>query len=316
MPLPSRDELRERLAAGVESLGVTVGELTAGARRAYESRPHMGRALGIGAAVVVLAGVVVAVVAGHRGGEVGQLVVPAVTPTARPPEQTSPPSVGAPPNPGAPPEPGAASPEPGNSTPVPAPAAAAPAPPVPTPAAAAPAPPVPAPPVPTPAAAAPAPPVPAPPVPAPAASAPTSTTAPTSAAAAPTATQTAPTSTVAPGADASGVPAPETAPGQEGVALPTEHDVVAGETLARIALRYGVPFEQIAADSGIPDVNRIRPGQHLRIRPVPAGVEIIKPGRTLSDYARSSGRRVDELMRLNPRITDPGRILAGGRLHV
>jgi LysM repeat protein len=248
MSLPSRDELRERLAAAVESLGATIGEISAGARRAFEARPHMGRALGIGAAVVVLAGVVIAVVAGQRGGSggVGQLVVPAVTPTARPPEQTATPTVGAPPNPGAPPEPGAATPEPG------APTSAAPGPSVPT----------------------------------------SGASAPTSGASAP-----GPTSTAAP-------------------SLPAEHEVVAGETLARIALRYGVPFEQIAADSGITDVNRIRPGQHLRIRPVPAGVEIIKPGRTLSDYARSSGRRVDELMRLNPGITDPDRILAGGRLHV
>jgi len=99
-------------------------------------------------------------------------------------------------------------------------------------------------------------------------------------------------------------------------AVPTEHQVIRGETLAQIALRYNVPFEQIAADSGVANPNRIRPGQRLLIRAKPAGVEVIQPGRTLSDYARSSGRRLDELMRLNPQLTNPNRILAGGRLNV
>jgi LysM repeat protein len=99
-------------------------------------------------------------------------------------------------------------------------------------------------------------------------------------------------------------------------AAPGEHRVASGETLAQIALRYDVPFEQIAADSGIGEPNRVRPGQRLVIRAKPAGVEVIQPGRTLGDYARSSGRRVDELMRLNPQLTDPDRILAGGRLNV
>jgi len=94
------------------------------------------------------------------------------------------------------------------------------------------------------------------------------------------------------------------------------HQVTRGETLARIALRYDVPLEQIASDSGIGNPNRIRPGQRLLIRTKPADVEVIQPGRTLGDYARSSGRRLDELMRRNPQVADSDRILAGGRLNV
>jgi LysM repeat protein len=99
-------------------------------------------------------------------------------------------------------------------------------------------------------------------------------------------------------------------------AVRAEHVVARGDTLAKIALRYNVPFEQIAADSGVTDPNRIRVGQRLVIGPKPAGVEVIQPGRTLSDYARSSGRGLDELMRMNPQLTNPNRILAGGRLYV
>ncbi|WP_028926051.1 LysM peptidoglycan-binding domain-containing protein [Pseudonocardia acaciae] len=95
-----------------------------------------------------------------------------------------------------------------------------------------------------------------------------------------------------------------------------EHVVARGETLAAIAVRYDVPFEQIATDNGIADPNEIRAGQRLLIKAKPAGVVVIQPGRTLSDYARSSGRGLDELVRMNPQLTNPNRILAGGRLNV
>ncbi|MDT7665669.1 MAG: rane-bound lytic murein transglycosylase [Pseudonocardiales bacterium] len=248
MPLPSRDELRERLAAVYEAAGVTAGDAISKIRRTFEERPQLGRAFGIGAAVVVFAGVVIGVVVGQRGGPQpasgGQLLVPAVTSTPRAEEQDGTPTVGSPPHPGAPPDPGTPAEHPSRK-----PRAAPPA----------------------------------------------------SAAASPT-------GTAAHSAAAPGVP-PDPA-------IPGEHRVASGETLAQIALRYDVPFEQIAADSGIGEPSRVRPGQRLVIRAKPAGVEVIQPGRTLGDYARSSGRRVDELMRLNPQLTDPDRILAGGRLNV
>jgi len=129
-----------------------------------------------------------------------------------------------------------------------------------------------------------------------------------------------------PDAAAGAAPQPEAAPHlplgaavphpPERATAPTEYRVRRGETLAVLALRYGVPFEQIASDSGLANPNRLRPGQRLMIRAKPAGVEVIQPGRTLGDYARSTGRRLDELMRLNPQLVDPDRILAGGRLDV
>jgi LysM repeat protein len=275
MPLPSRDELRERLAAVYEAAGVTAGDAISKIRRTFEERPQLGRAFGIGAVVVVFAGVVVGVVVGQRGGPQpasgGQLLVPAVTSTPRAEEQDGTPTVGSPPHPGAPPDPGTPAEHPSRK-----PRAAPPA---------------------------------------SAAASPTGTAArnaaaqpglPAAAAQPDAAAQ--PGSAARPHAAAPGVPPDPTAPG--------EHRVASGETLAQIALRYDVPFEQIAADSGIGEPSRVRPGQRLLIRAKPAGVEVIQPGRTLGDYARSSGRRVDELMRLNPQLTDPDRILAGGRLNV
>jgi LysM repeat protein len=130
-----------------------------------------------------------------------------------------------------------------------------------------------------------------------------------------------------------GPPSPSTQPGRPGASAPpaapapppsvprapnegTEHTVLRGETLAMIALRYDVPFEQVAAENGIKNPNKIRAGQRLLVKAKPPGVVVIQPGRTLSDYARSSGRGLDELMRMNPQLTDPNRILAGGRLNV
>jgi len=254
MPLPSRDELRERLAAISEAAGVAATDAYTKLRRTFEERPVLGRAVGGGAAVLVFTGVVIGVVAGQQAGPQtpggGQLVVPAVTATPKADEQHGLPTVGAPPHPGAPPEPGHATRG----------AHAAP---------------------------------------------PPSTSAPHTESAVPsiTAEPHLPVGAAVPGP-------PERA------AAPTEHRVRTGETLATVALRYGVPFEQIASDSGLTDPNRLRPGQRLVIRAKPAGVEVIQPGRTLGDYARSTGRRLDELMRLNPQLVDPDRILAGGRLDV
>jgi LysM repeat protein len=274
MPLPSRDELRERLAAAFESFGVALTERATQLRRALERRPSVVRAIGIGTAAVMFVGVVIAVVVSQNSGKPpggpGQLVVPVITSTPRPAERSGTPTVGAPPRPGAPPEPG-----PAESAERPPPAG-----------------------VPPPAAGSSA----AVPPPSPTAAPPTSP------AAAP------PTSPAAPTATPSSPGAEPSRPGQP--ALPTEHRVASGETLAQIALRYDVPFEQIAAESGIADPNRIRVGQRLVIQQKPANVVVIQPGRTLTDYARSSGRRVVDLMRLNPGLTDPNRILAGGRLYV
>jgi LysM repeat protein len=97
---------------------------------------------------------------------------------------------------------------------------------------------------------------------------------------------------------------------------PVTHTVQPGETLARIALRHAVPIEQIAEQNAIADPDRIRAGQNLVIRPAPPGEIVIAPGATLGGYARQHGVTVTALLALNPQITDPNDIIAGGRLRV
>ncbi len=97
---------------------------------------------------------------------------------------------------------------------------------------------------------------------------------------------------------------------------PVTHTVQPGETLAEVALRYEVPLEQIAEDNAIADPDRIRAGENLRIRPAPGGVEVIAPGDTLGGLAERHGVSIEALMALNPQISDPDRIVAGGRLRV
>ena len=271
MPLPSRDELRERWAASVESIGASATSAANRVRQAFVERPALGRGVGIGAATIIFVGVIIAVAMDQNSaqpvGGTGQLVVPAITSAPGATEQHGAPTVGAPPNPGAPPDPGPA----GGAAPEPT-----------------------------------------------AAAAPTASGQPSASgrvAEPPVAGAPAAQSSTSAAPPAAAPPSAEPSRPEEG-AVPTEHQVIRGETLAQIALRYNVPFEQIAADSGVANPNRIRPGQRLLIRAKPAGVEVIAPGRTLSDYARSSGRRLDELMRLNPQLTNPNRILAGGRLNV
>ena len=97
---------------------------------------------------------------------------------------------------------------------------------------------------------------------------------------------------------------------------PVTHTVQPGETLARIALRYEVPLEQLAEQNAIADPDRIRAGENLVIRPAPANEVVIAPGATLGGYAERHGITIADLLALNPQITDPDRIVAGGRLRI
>jgi LysM repeat protein len=92
--------------------------------------------------------------------------------------------------------------------------------------------------------------------------------------------------------------------------------VAPGETLARIALRYGVPLERIAEQNALADPDRIRAGQDLVVPPQAPGEVVIAPGATLGAYADRHGTTIDYLLSVNPHITDPDRIVAGGRLRV
>jgi LysM repeat protein len=97
---------------------------------------------------------------------------------------------------------------------------------------------------------------------------------------------------------------------------PVTHTVQPGETLARIALRYEVPLEQIAEQNAISDPDRIQAGQNLEVRPAPPNEVVIPSGATLTGLASRHGVTVSHLLRLNPQIMDSDRIVAGGRLRI
>lgn len=123
-----------------------------------------------------------------------------------------------------------------------------------------------------------------------------------------------------PAAPAPAVPAPATQPRAAIPRAPaqsmTNHHVVAGETLATIAVRYNVPAEQLASDNALANPSHIRAGQKLRINPKASDTHVVKPGETLSALANQHGLSLAQLRALNPRISDPNLILAGQQLQL
>lgn len=71
-------------------------------------------------------------------------------------------------------------------------------------------------------------------------------------------------------------PYPEPASRQAG-ARPDVHVVQRGETLVQIAFRYRLDWREVAAWNRLGDANRIYPGQHIRLKPPPAGTRTAQP---------------------------------------
>ncbi len=104
------------------------------------------------------------------------------------------------------------------------------------------------------------------------------------------------------------VPAPTVAPGS--------YTVVRGDTLASIALRVRVPFEQIAKANEIVNPNKITVGQKLTIGFRPIGVEVIDRGATIAGLAPRFGVSTKTLVTLNPHVLKPPGLLAGGGIRI
>lgn len=110
--------------------------------------------------------------------------------------------------------------------------------------------------------------------------------------------------------------APVTVPAPVGAPRSATHRVLVGDTLAGIALRYGVGYRQVAAENGISDPHRITPGRRLTIPAADPGTVLIVPGDTLGGHARRAGLTVERLRALNPHVGDPDRIIAGDQLRL
>lgn len=89
-----------------------------------------------------------------------------------------------------------------------------------------------------------------------------------------------------------------------------------GDTLSGIAARFGTTYQQLAAENGITDPNRIYPGQVIRIRGGQQSIYYtIKRGDTLSGIAERYGTTYQRLAQLNG-IDDPNRIYAGQVIRI
>lgn len=89
------------------------------------------------------------------------------------------------------------------------------------------------------------------------------------------------------------------------------HTVRSGQSLARIAQRYGVRVTDLAAANDLRADAQVRPGQELRI-PEP-GVTYVRSGQTLSEIAHDAGCSVADLVRLN-RLRDGQSLRVGQRI--
>lgn len=91
--------------------------------------------------------------------------------------------------------------------------------------------------------------------------------------------------------------------------LPSVHIVQPGETLYRIALRYGTTWQELASLNGIYDPSQLRVGQRLLLpgttegqQPPPSGgsrVHVVQPGDTLYGLAAQYGVSVEALAQAN-----------------
>ena len=87
-----------------------------------------------------------------------------------------------------------------------------------------------------------------------------------------------------------------------------------GDSLSRIAARYGISYQSLASYNNIQNANRIYPGQVIKIpagNKKPAGRSYtVRAGDTLSGIAARFGKTVQELMRING-IQNANRIYVG-----
>ncbi len=99
------------------------------------------------------------------------------------------------------------------------------------------------------------------------------------------------------------------------------HEVLAGETIEEIALRYGMPLEALTKKNARVLKKGLKPGLKLKVETVQGEraqrkiAYTIEAGDTLGAIARRFGVSLKDLKRMNPR-KDPDRLRIGDRLVI
>lgn len=94
------------------------------------------------------------------------------------------------------------------------------------------------------------------------------------------------------------------------------YTVKAGDTLSSIASKHGTTWQELQRINGIPDANKIYPGQVIKlggVTPPSVPTYTVKAGDTLSGIASRNGTTYQELARINgianPNVIYPGQVI-------
>ena len=86
-----------------------------------------------------------------------------------------------------------------------------------------------------------------------------------------------------------------------------------GDTLYKIARKFGVPLYRLVDDNQLPDPNRLVVGQTIVVR-TPEKTYVVRQGDSLYSIARANQTTVRALLRENPVLEGRARIVPGQEL--
>ncbi len=99
-----------------------------------------------------------------------------------------------------------------------------------------------------------------------------------------------------------------------------EYEVQPGDALSFIASDYGVSINDIILSNNLKDADSIKPGQIIRIPPVPGIIHKVKAGDTVASIAKKYGVAPDKILAFNnrkegqPLDVDEELIVPGGQI--
>lgn len=93
------------------------------------------------------------------------------------------------------------------------------------------------------------------------------------------------------------------------------YTIVKGDTLSKIAFRYGTSISELVSINGIKDPNKIIAGSKIKIPKKGIETYTIVKGDTLTKIASKFNTTIEELVKIN-NISDPNKIVADNKLRI